>query len=71
MRTFPAPPAAVIARLRAAGCVFAEDKAELLSAAADSPEDLNALVARRSSGLPPEHVLGWADFCGLRIAIDA
>ncbi|MHA7221865.1 putative protein N(5)-glutamine methyltransferase [Arthrobacter sp. RHLT1-20] len=71
MRTFPAPPAPVIARLRAAGCVFAEEEAQLLAAAADTPEQLDALVARRVSGLPLEHILGWAEFCGLRIAVDA
>ncbi len=29
------------------------------------------LVEQRVSGLPLEQVLGWADFCGQRIAIDA
>ncbi len=28
------------------------------------------MVARRAAGLPLEHVLGWAEFCGLRIAVD-
>jgi release factor glutamine methyltransferase len=60
----------VVARLRAAGCVFAEDEAELLVAAADSPEELEAMVGRRVEGLPLEHVLGWAEFCGLRIAVE-
>jgi release factor glutamine methyltransferase len=27
------------------------------------------MVDRRAAGLPLEHVLGWADFCGLRIAV--
>jgi release factor glutamine methyltransferase len=27
------------------------------------------MVDRRATGLPLEHVLGWADFCGLRIAV--
>src|SRR6266702_3493316 len=61
---------AVVTRLRAAGCVFAEDEARLLIAAAATPADLTAMVARRVAGLPLEHVLGWAEFCGLRIAID-
>lgn len=60
----------VIERLRAAGCVFAEDEAGLLSAAARTPEELDALVERRVAGLPLEHVLGWAEFAGLRIAVD-
>jgi len=28
------------------------------------------MVDRRPAGLPLEHVLGWAEFCGLRIAVD-
>jgi release factor glutamine methyltransferase len=60
----------VVARLRAAGCVFAEDEARLLIGAASTPEDLAALVDRRVAGLPLEHVLGWAEFCGLRIVVD-
>ncbi|WP_030678335.1 putative protein N(5)-glutamine methyltransferase [Streptomyces sp. NRRL B-1347] len=67
----PPASAAVVARLRAAGCVFAEEEADLLAAAAASPEELDAMVARRASGLPLEHVVGWAEFAGLRIAVDA
>ncbi|RLU86854.1 putative protein N(5)-glutamine methyltransferase [Streptomyces griseocarneus] len=63
-------PGAVVTRLRAAGCVFAEDEAELLLAAARTPDELAAMVGRRAAGLPLEHVLGWAEFCGLRIAVD-
>ena len=59
-----------MARLRAAGCVFAEDEARLLISAARTPAELDAMVDRRVSGLPLEHVLGWAEFCGLRIAVD-
>lgn len=58
------------ARLRAAGCVFAEDEAELLISAARSPDHLNSMVDQRVSGQPLEHVVGWADFCGLRIAVE-
>jgi release factor glutamine methyltransferase len=61
---------AVVARLRAAGCVFAEDEARLLADAAGSPAELDALVERRVSGLPLEQVVGWAEFCGLRIFVD-
>ena len=63
-------PSAIVTRLRAAGCVFAEDEARLLIAAASSPADLAAMVDRRAAGLPLEHVMGWAEFCGLRIAVD-
>ena len=59
----------VVAALRAAGCVFAEDEARLLVDAASSPADLAALVDRRVAGEPLEHVLGWAAFHGLRIAV--
>jgi release factor glutamine methyltransferase len=61
---------AIVARLRAAGCVFAEDEAALLRSAARSPAELAAMVDRRVEGLPLEHILGWVDFCGLRIAVD-
>jgi hypothetical protein len=61
---------AIIARLRAAGRVFAEDEARLLSSTAQTPEQLAAMVDRRVAGVPLEQVLGWAEFCGLRIAVE-
>ncbi|WP_173915125.1 putative protein N(5)-glutamine methyltransferase [Streptomyces barkulensis] len=61
---------AVAARLRAAGCVFAEDEARLMLSAARAPDELAAMVERRAGGLPLEHVLGWAEFRGLRIAVE-
>ncbi len=61
--------AGIVARLRAAGCVYAEAEAELLISAAATPADLADMVERRANGLPLEHVLGWAEFCGLRIAV--
>jgi release factor glutamine methyltransferase len=54
----------VVARLRAAGCVFAEDEAKLLLEAAAT------MVDRRAGGVPLEHVLGWAAFLGLRVAVE-
>jgi len=66
----PCPRAVVVSRLRAAGCVFAEDEARLLMSAASTPADLADMVDRRAAGVPLEHVLGWAEFCGLRIAVD-
>src|SRR5688572_5374167 len=59
---------AVVARLRAAGCVFAEEEAGLLTAAAATSGQLATLVDQRVAGLPLEHLLGWVQFCGLRIA---
>lgn len=57
-------------RLRAAGCVFAENEAELLLSAAGSAEELEGMVHRRAGGTPLEVVLGWAEFCGLRVTLD-
>src|SRR4051794_15812446 len=64
------PYPAIVTRLRAAGCVFAEDEARLLIATARMAADLVDMVDRRAGGLPLEHVLGWAEFCGLRVAVD-
>ncbi|MDH6128779.1 putative protein N(5)-glutamine methyltransferase [Kitasatospora sp. GP82] len=60
----------IVTRLRASGCVFAEDEAQLLIAAARTPEELAAMVHRRIIGLPLEQVVGWAEFCGQRIAVE-
>ncbi len=56
----------MVAALRAAGCVFAEDEAALLLAAPGPP---GPLLARRIAGEPLEQVLGWAEFDGLRVAM--
>jgi release factor glutamine methyltransferase len=60
----------IVDRLRRAGCVFAEDEAAILQASAASPEELEAMLARRVGGLPLEQVVGWAEFRGLRIEVD-
>jgi release factor glutamine methyltransferase len=60
----------IVARLRASGSVFAEDEARLLMSAARSPAELVEMVEQRASGLPLEPIVGWADFCGLRIAVE-
>lgn len=59
-----------LARLRAAGCVFAEEEARLLLAAASEPAELANAVERRIAGYPLEHILGWARFCGLQIVVE-
>ncbi|WJH37363.1 putative protein N(5)-glutamine methyltransferase [Paenibacillus sp. CC-CFT747] len=56
--------------LRAAGCVYAEEEARLLLAAASTPGELADMVERRAAGSPLEHVIGWAEFAGLRIAVE-
>jgi len=63
------PDSVIVTRLRAAGCVFAEDEARLLMSAARTPAELHAMVDQRVAGLPLEQVLGWAEFCGLRITV--
>jgi release factor glutamine methyltransferase len=53
----------VVERLRAAGCVFAEDEAQLLGGD-------EALIARRIAGERIEHVRGGTEVCGLRIEVE-
>lgn len=42
----------------------------MLIAAARSDAELARMVEQRVAGLPIEHVVGWAEFCGLRISVD-
>lgn len=60
----------VVSRLRGAGCVFAEEEAALVLEAAATPAEVEDLVSRRAAGLPLEHLLGWARFCGHRITVE-
>lgn len=62
------PSPELVARLRAAGCVFAEEEAALLESEARG-HALELMVARRLLGEPLEQVLGWADFGGLRVRV--
>ena len=63
--------AGIILALRAAGCVFAEDEADLLlEAARGDQKALNLSVDRRVSGAPLEYILGWAEFFGQHIRVD-
>lgn len=65
------PVAALVERLRAAGCVFAEDEAAvLLDAAGLDGAQLERLVAARVAGAPLEHVVGFVDFAGVRVLLD-
>jgi release factor glutamine methyltransferase len=69
-----APQPQLVARLRAAGCVFAEEEAALLSEAVeghpDAPGELERLVTRRVAGEPLEQLVGWAEFAGLRLVVE-
>lgn len=56
----------VVAALRAAGCVWAEEEAAILRA---GPGDLDALLARRVAGEPLAHVVGWTEFIGRRLTV--
>ncbi|MDK1361888.1 putative protein N(5)-glutamine methyltransferase [Arthrobacter sp. zg-Y1219] len=69
MSTSPSTGPPLVARLRAAGCVFAEEEAALLITEAASAETLEQMVRRRISGLPLEQVLGWSEFFGLRVPV--
>jgi release factor glutamine methyltransferase len=60
----------LVERLRTAGCVFAEDEADLLLTAATAPDQLEQMVRQRVRGLPLEQILGWAEFAGLRVAVE-
>lgn len=60
----------LVRRLRAAGCVFAEDEAALLRAEAADPVALETTVSERVAGRPLEQILGWAAFARLRIVVE-
>jgi len=57
-----------VARLRAVGCVWAEEEAELLSSAF-SDQALETAVRSREAGQPLAHILGTAEFAGLQVAV--
>ncbi|WP_460363976.1 putative protein N(5)-glutamine methyltransferase [Actinocorallia lasiicapitis] len=59
----------MVLALRSAGCVFAEDEADLLLATTTNAADHLRMVALRAEGHPLEHVVGWAAFLNLRIKV--
>jgi release factor glutamine methyltransferase len=59
----------LIARLRAAGCVAAEEEAALLRTTAPDGAALEALVRRREMGEPIAWLVGWTDFRGARVVV--
>jgi release factor glutamine methyltransferase len=60
----------IVERLRASGCVFAEDEAALIVESARDAVEVEDMVEQRAGGAPLEYVVGWASFCGLRIAVE-
>lgn len=64
----------LVDRLRAAGCVFAEEEARLFAEAAGAvgagDPVLDDLVRRRVAGEPLEHLLGWVAFDGHRVRVE-
>jgi release factor glutamine methyltransferase len=62
-------PDELVEALRAAGCVFAEEEAVVLRGEARTRGHLELMLARRLRGEPLEQVVGWAEFCGLRVAV--
>jgi release factor glutamine methyltransferase len=58
---------ALVGRLRAAGCVFAEEEAAVLLEAATGAGELETMLARREAGEPLEGIVGWAEFRGRRV----
>nr|WP_051299049.1 putative protein N(5)-glutamine methyltransferase [Arthrobacter castelli] len=59
-----------VRRLRAAGCVFAEEEARLLLGSGAGTIELARMIEARTAGYPLEHILEWVEFCGLRIAVE-
>jgi release factor glutamine methyltransferase len=51
--------------------VFAEDEADVLMSSARTEVDLEHMVEQRVAGAPLEQIVGWAEFAGIRIAVDS
>lgn len=61
--------ARIAERLQRAGCLRARAEARLLRAGFPCQQALNSAVSRREAGEPLEHILGWADFAGVRVRL--
>ena len=60
---------ALVARLRAAGCVFAEEEAAILLEDGADAAEVERRVRRREAGEPLEHIVGWVRFGALRLSV--
>lgn len=69
MTAAPDEPDELVAALRRAGCVFAEEEAAVLRESADSAADLERLARARAEGAPLEQLVGWVEFGGLRLSV--
>lgn len=58
-----------VAALRAAGCVFAEDEADVIWSTYAADADRTSAVRARAGGVPLEQVVGWASFGEVRVAL--
>jgi release factor glutamine methyltransferase len=61
--------AAVVTRLRAAGCVAAEEEAHELLTAAPDRDVLEGWLSRRERGEPLAWITGGLEFCGRRVRV--
>lgn len=59
----------VVARLRAAGCVAAEDEAAQLLTVTQDRLELEELLVRRVGGEPLAWIVGSVLFCGVRVKV--
>ncbi|MCD9153694.1 methyltransferase [Aeromicrobium duanguangcaii] len=59
----------IVARLRAAGCVFAEAEAAFIRRHLQDTGDIERAVESRTEGMPLEHAVGVAEFAGLTVAV--
>ncbi|HLR45039.1 MAG TPA: SAM-dependent methyltransferase [Brevibacterium sp.] len=69
MTESPEEPDRLVAALRRAGCVFAEEEAAVLRESAGSTAHLERLVRARAAGAPLEQLVGWVEFGGLRLRV--
>lgn len=61
----------IIDSLKKAGCIFAEEEAQLYLSEAKNFDILYAMINDRISGKPLEYILGWTEFCGVRISVSS